>query len=282
MPKDPGFELHPQLAAGEQGQSLGSYLDEFLSAIRVFGFLEKPVFHELARHLQTRRLIAGDTLSLDSDNSFYIVIDGTCQVYVPGPDTDADLSDDDQGPMGKFQLLNEVTNGGTLSSLFTILSLFTEKVRLRYEEDEQTEEHQQFNEAANKAGRPQLDRNISYLELAGRGRAGSLSDARSASATPDRHSPNGRPSPASSRRSSATEVHDQEAQNAHGKRGRQHEPIVARAKVDTTLAVIPAEAFQRVTKKFPNASGHIIQGEHCRICERSATSKIALQSSSPA
>lgn len=52
-----------------------NYLDEFLSAIRVFGFLEKPVFHELARHLQTRRLLAGDTLSLDEDKSFYIVIE---------------------------------------------------------------------------------------------------------------------------------------------------------------------------------------------------------------
>jgi lysophospholipid hydrolase len=52
-----------------------NYLDEFLSAIRVFGFLEKPVFHELARHLQTRRLLAGDTLSLDEDKSFYIVVE---------------------------------------------------------------------------------------------------------------------------------------------------------------------------------------------------------------
>ena len=54
-----------------------------VSAIKVFGYLEKPVFHELARHLQTRRLIAGDTLSLESDHSFYIVVDGTMQVYVP-------------------------------------------------------------------------------------------------------------------------------------------------------------------------------------------------------
>lgn len=46
-----------------------------VSAIKVFGYLEKPVFHELARYLQTKRLVAGDTLSLDSDPSFYIVVD---------------------------------------------------------------------------------------------------------------------------------------------------------------------------------------------------------------
>jgi lysophospholipid hydrolase len=36
---------------------------------------------------------------------------------------------------------------------------------------------------------------------------------------------------------------------------------VARATEDSTLAVIPAEAFRRLTKKFPKASAHIVQGE---------------------
>ena len=42
--------------------------------------------------------------------------------------------------------------------------------------------------------------------------------------------------------------------------GRVLQGTVARATVDTTLAVIPAEAFARVTKKFPKASAHIVQG----------------------
>lgn len=72
---------------GRRGEARGARKDveltppftsEFLSAIRIFGFLEKPVFHELSRHLQTRRLIAGDTLSLDpADKSFYCVVDGS-------------------------------------------------------------------------------------------------------------------------------------------------------------------------------------------------------------
>ncbi|KAL9934700.1 hypothetical protein V8E36_006475 [Tilletia maclaganii] len=132
LAKDEGFNLHPDLAAGgsneERGTGFQSYLDEFLQAIRIFGFLEKPVFHELARHLQTRRLVAGDSLALDSDFSFYIVIDGHVQVFAPNPDHSN--TDEDEEDFNGFQLLNEVSTGGTLSSLFNILSLFTEDVKL--------------------------------------------------------------------------------------------------------------------------------------------------------
>lgn len=46
-----------------------------------------------------------------------------------------------------------------------------------------------------------------------------------------------------------------------GREGRDEERgTVARATVDSTLAVIPAEAFRRLTRKFPKASAHIVQG----------------------
>ena len=38
--------------------------------------------------------------------------------------------------MNGYQLLNEVSTGGTLSSLFTILSLFTENVKMSWQDDE--------------------------------------------------------------------------------------------------------------------------------------------------
>lgn len=38
-----------------------------------------------------------------------------------------------------------------------------------------------------------------------------------------------------------------------------HPNIVARATVDTTLAVIPEEAFHKLTQKFPKAAAHIVQ-----------------------
>lgn len=58
---------------------LHSYLDDFLSAIRIFGYLEKPIFHELSRHLQTRRLAAGDTIEVGGGD-FWCVVEGNVQV----------------------------------------------------------------------------------------------------------------------------------------------------------------------------------------------------------
>src|SRR5204863_6963653 len=38
-----------------------------------------------------------------------------------------------------------------------------------------------------------------------------------------------------------------------------HPDIVARAMVDTTIAIIPASAFRRLTRVYPKATAHIIQ-----------------------
>lgn len=46
LTKDEGFNLHPDVAAAGDDADRGNfhnYLDEFLQAIRIFGFLEKPV-----------------------------------------------------------------------------------------------------------------------------------------------------------------------------------------------------------------------------------------------
>lgn len=174
------FDLHPDSGedSGYSKPSIQNYPDEFLSAflssIKIFGYLEQPVFHELARHLQTKKLLAGDTLfrNPEQERSFYIVVDGHVQMFVkPDNDTNDNYSDDDDddyddydddedstsfGSSGtdddgdnsnginnwgrksgnnkkrrndKFKdytLINEVGQGGTLSSLFTILSVFRE------------------------------------------------------------------------------------------------------------------------------------------------------------
>ncbi|EEB87255.1 hypothetical protein MPER_15473, partial [Moniliophthora perniciosa FA553] len=88
----------------------------------------------------TRRLIAGDSISLGQDKSFYCVIDGTVQVYAQtGHPADDKHGVWDNEDTNGFQLLNEVGSGGTLSSLFTILSLFTEDVKMSWQ-DEHSEE----------------------------------------------------------------------------------------------------------------------------------------------
>lgn len=146
------FDLHPNDLTEEDEEEeakhggFKNYPDEFLSAflssIKIFGYLEQHVFHELARHLQTKKLLAGDTLfrnNPEQERSFYIVVHGHVQLLVkPDKDDEQEDSEDDessfdhtqqrQDKFRNYTLLNEVGPGGTLSSLFTILNVFRETV----------------------------------------------------------------------------------------------------------------------------------------------------------
>lgn len=295
-----------------------------INALTIYTWLQ--VFHELARHLQTRRLLAGDTLNLDSDKSFYIVVDGSVQVFAqtgsPSKGRDAYDDEDDNG----YQLLNNVENGGTLSSLFTILSLFTEDVKLRYEDDRSTTggaSERTDPSRTNFYDSPPASRSNSHsrattstsrdpdvsefnLDAHNRRRANNTSTvtvSSSGTTTTRKGSSSARPLSSASFTSSTTLMHDglsdsteaasppfhpmespsspqtpdmsgydeastsrraeAEARREKPKVRRSHaEPMqdptkegtIARATVDTTLAVIPAEAFRRLTKKFPNAA----------------------------
>ncbi len=80
-------ELSPLVSHGlsdprHRSSSYHNYLDDFLAAIRVFGYLEKPVFHELSRNVQTRRLAAGETLEIGGGD-FWCVVEGKVQVVRP-------------------------------------------------------------------------------------------------------------------------------------------------------------------------------------------------------
>ncbi|KPV72156.1 uncharacterized protein RHOBADRAFT_39615 [Rhodotorula graminis WP1] len=255
---DEGFDLHPDLATDQAPNGFHNYLDEFLSAIKVFGYLEKPVFHELARHLQTRRLVAGDTLDLAKDKSFYIVVDGSVEVYARNPSDktggssaspadDGYATDDDEGGKG-WQLLNNVESGGTLSSLFTILSLFTEDVKLRYEEDGQPGDDSS-DDGMGPHHRPDADPLVAHLAPRDADPVDARQRERRRHAPPVPVAPDGAPAPALARRTPSALRRPQAVGEA----------TIARAATDTTLAVIPAEAFRRLTKKFPNAAAHIVQ-----------------------
>lgn len=342
LDSDAGFSLHPDLANSDPlspfglfgsgdsaafgatgsnaggGGTLHDYLDEFLQAIRIFGYLERPVFHDLARHLQTRRLISGDRLSLDHDSCFYIVIDGLVSVYAPTPPSAATANvppamaatgpttefgtaapplnnddDDDDAALEGYQLLHQVGNGGTLSSLFTILKLFTEgSARPRAPPPPTTPK-----------GYPPAPRPIPLRS----NRPGSIASTVDLGASPDatpmlsatsygptngfgrsvgpdpeqmgeplemppssHHLASRQDGPFDQRLKLSQNVaqpsassHDIPPFGLHSEDG----PVeltgtVALAKVDTTLAVIPAEAFRRLTKKYPNSAAHILQGLH--------------------
>ncbi|KAK4057788.1 phosphatidylcholine and lysophosphatidylcholine phospholipase [Microbotryomycetes sp. JL221] len=326
--KDEGFDLHPDIATDRETSGFHNYLDEFLSAIKVFGYLEKPVFHELARHLQTRRLVAGDTLNLDQDKSFYIVVDGSVQVFAQtgtkAQGRDAYDDEDDNG----WQLLNNVESGGTLSSLFTILSLFTEEVKLRYEEEPKSKAPDVSDFVLDESGPARhavagmmrtsssnggqdfrrrspsavlRERRLSQSSLRSTATGTTISDSTEVASPDESGVTTATSSPQMMRKplepipsvttSPAVSGHatpgllkadppsyvgspqsyfpdvtrSRQGSVAGDKNGagdfmpHQKEATIARAMTDTTLAVIPAEAFRRLTKKFPNAAAHIVQ-----------------------
>lgn len=325
-----------------------NYLDDFLAAIRIFGYLEKPMFHELSRHLQTRRLAAGETLEIGG-GEFWSVVEGRVQVvsvpetyrsmadlqFAPssssgGIGTDAQdvFGDSHESCFNGYHLLNEVSTGGTLSSLFSILSLFTEDIKVSWTPPAQASETEQaeYTESLATGSDPELARSVSRADSdvsqmdgemgqrvqspvtpmtarQGRPRSSSVGTEstamRSGSRSPsqDEAGPAISPSLSKTTPSSPLSLHPAEFRNTHDSSPgsptpssrykvplprqssnrpsplpstARHQPhtqnsmsamqgTIARATVDTTLAVIPAEAFRKLTKKFPKASGTVVQ-----------------------
>ncbi|KAJ6601343.1 hypothetical protein DFH09DRAFT_1020718 [Mycena vulgaris] len=254
-------ELHPDVNT-DPPPTFHNYLDDFLQAVRVFGFLEKPVFHELARHLQTRRLIAGDSMSLDQDKSFYCVVDGMVQVFAQtGKETEEQIGTWEDEDMNGYQLLNEVGSGGTLSSLFTILSLFTEDVKMSWQDDPE-EVDSLYDEGISMPTRNRPERansDVSQLDLKTRPRRSSTASSAS-TVHPEMLPPRaGSMSPLFVDEPEPIQPPPKSRRPPPSRPASIHRGVVARATEDTTLAVIPAEAFRRLTKKFPKATGHIVQ-----------------------
>ena len=363
-----------------------NYLDDFLAAIRIFGYLEKPVFHELSRHLQTRRLAAGDSIEIGG-GEFWCVVEGKVQVvsleavaegstkrpadsplqFAPsdddpsaGPPPDAfEASDSFNG----YHLLNEVSTGGTLSSLFSILQLFTEDIKLSwtpppessgseemdlvsndidtstasdhassnepiasYRHDQESDQLQMRRKlrqnsdvsqlASDQLGErlsgpvssPRRERPVRHARSMSTGMSTTSEDTATsppqAGVSDTSTSVPGTKSPSPSLPATLISPNSQPARSQLGsrphsavgrkeptRRGRKDSRYdkeatpssvprsdrtsrnggtaatgaalmhgtIARATVDTTLAVIPAEAFKKLTRKFPKAAGTVVQ-----------------------
>jgi len=218
-------------------------------------------------------------MSLDEDKSFYFVADGVVQVFARAEHQPVENSTGvwDEEDLNGYQLLNEVGAGGTLSSLFKILNLFTEHVQISWANDDGPSEGQHSSSSSTRhspgsnhtyarfrSGRTISD--VPIFDLDGRGatpisrsprpstRRESVSSSSSTIHPPDV------PSPAPSNGSQSRGPSLAARPRAPPRHTSLHHGVVARAKEDTTLAVIPAEAFQRLTKKFPKATAHIVQG----------------------
>ncbi|QUC20666.1 uncharacterized protein UV8b_04907 [Ustilaginoidea virens] len=282
--KEPEIDLFPDSHDEGRKGGFASYLDEFLSAIKIFGYLERPVFHELTRSMQTRKLIAGETINLEEEKGFCIVVDGLVEIFVKSgrqgtshrdvsPAHDLDSSTDDDPPDGqqRYQLLTEVRNGSPMSSLFSIMSLFTEHVKLSLNDDAlplaptgdvDYRRHASVGHSGGQAFNA-VPLSMPTTPRLGTKRGGpqATKDTIAEDATDhplgDMCGPSSnippisldKPSPARPRRPeppSPTTSHSA------------HPDIIARATVDTTIAIIPASAFRRLIRIYPKATAHIV------------------------
>lgn len=278
--KEPEIDLFPDTHEQGSKPGLSNYLDEFLSAIKIFGYLERPVFHELTRSMQTRKLIAGETINLEEEKGFCIVVDGLVEIFVKsGLDPraaassargrlDFDSSDEDDSPPGqqRYQLLTEVRNGAPMSSLFSIMSLFTEDVKLRASEDD-SPLHSGAGNGGHAGFRKQTTVRVSSENPTSIPRMPHMEDEAENS---DLQSPN-RPAsaqfgndggssrvPPMSLDDSAPRAPTRPGLPSRATSGSAHPDIIARATRDTTIAIIPASAFRRLIKIYPKATSHIV------------------------
>jgi CRP-like cAMP-binding protein len=215
-------------------------------------------------------------LLLEEEKGFCIVVDGLVQVFVKAARTAA--MEADAGPAGYggafhdeeeetledgqgYQLLTEVKNGAPMSSLFTILSLFTEDVKLRHEDEDEGNmstsssmvnlqsagDLNPYDTADISTGRYQQTRMAPVPPFSLNGGGDSRNTSRPV--TPGEGQSHNHPPP-----------QPQRPQRPRMKKSKSvHPDIVARATVDTTIAVIPASAFRRLTRIYPKATAHIVQ-----------------------
>ena len=275
--KEPELVLFPD--SNEEGikPGLSNYLDEFLSAIKIFGYLERPVFHELTRSMQTRKLIAGETLNLEDEKGFCLVVDGLVEIFVktshrdqqsdtPSRDPSCAGEDEHVAPgQQKYQLLTEVRNGAPMSSIFSIMSLFTENVSLGLppEDGPETSSGHRTISLQRRPSSAVFPRDHDTLSR----RPG----------TPDselldrQHTPIvdavDLVSPASPSRSVPSKIPHMSLDTSSVPRSTPHPvsngpsvhpDLIARATVDTTIAIIPASAFRRLIRIYPKATAHIV------------------------
>ena len=194
------------------------------------------------------------------------------QVYAPsGKPTEFQSGSWDNEHMNGYELMNEVGSGGTLSSLFTILSLFTEDVKISWKNSNST--HGDGDDPVLTVPHPgrskRANSDVSHMDLnmqaqhvqTARERSPSVSSGSSTIHPRELKTPTLFASHYADRPTTTPTPLNIKTQRRMSNHLTQiHHGTVARATEDTTLAVIPAEAFRRLTKQFPNASAHIVQG----------------------
>lgn len=261
-PIAPSFDLRPEAAAEAQERP---FLPEeiyanFLQSIRLLNHLDKHILRELAKDALQMRMRQGELLwrSDRLSRDLYLVMKGTMQVFLaiqgdrvdekaPAEGLDADMS---ASPIlldgfKEAHLLCEVTSGGSVSSNFDLLSIYTEDVKLEDTvidladvdsdmNDSKAEVNKHGNEDTLTSG-TQSPALVTPLFVGG-----------PALPTPSFHSASANKSRQSMASAAKANIHSGQI-------------IVARASSDVSLLVLPEESFRKLARRHPAAATQVVQ-----------------------
>ena len=99
-------------AKSKKDDSSNIEMANVLANIKVFRYVEEPIFLELCKSLETMTLPAGSTLLEmgQTDVNLYVVVRGLLQIFIDNDD-------------GRLQLINDIREGESLTSMFKTLAL---------------------------------------------------------------------------------------------------------------------------------------------------------------
>lgn len=78
------FDLHPNTTLPIDNEVQEDYMTLFLGSIKVFGYLDRPVFHELARQMEIKKCEKGEVIFCEDKptRDFIVVVEGTVELFV--------------------------------------------------------------------------------------------------------------------------------------------------------------------------------------------------------
>lgn len=69
---------------------MDDYMDVFLASIKVFGYLDRPIYHELTRQMEMKNFDSHHIIydELHPTRDFIVVVEGTVDLFVKSPRQD--------------------------------------------------------------------------------------------------------------------------------------------------------------------------------------------------
>lgn len=285
--------INPIRNSDDDDTFLSSYLDQFLGAIKIFGYLEKQVFHDLTKNMKTQKLDEGEILLLDDTIGLAIVVEGSLNIYhevedVTNNETSFQKNQSNNSLVDRNRNATElnIINGSTDAHLSLNSLHSSPKERLTSKDSQGFNSDYYFSEQDSNITSSDdsdvdgasisdfdEDKSLSYIRLInGMGKFQMLNTVEPGNpitslvnilnlfTSSNRQSYMGEDtSPISPDNNYFSNGLDH-LRSKHQKSLHNGIPkVLARANTDSTIAIIPPQSFAKLTAKYPRSASNIIQ-----------------------